>query len=159
MRRNQCGVHPGGPIFLCLSADGAAAAGSLGDGGMNVTGTLAQPRLPAIRLAVHAKRVTGGVGPIVVTQLRGSIPPGTYGAVIRAGHFTRAAVPEASRPDRNAIKLVDGPELAGLALVPCRWGELDQAAQQHNGSATVHMADQQPEQPAAGLALIFGRLR
>ena len=86
--------------------------GFLGDGGMDVTGTLAQSGLPAVRLAVQAKRVTGGVGLSVVTQLRGSIPPGTYGIVITAGHFTRAAITEASRPDRNAIRLVDGPELA-----------------------------------------------
>jgi predicted Mrr-cat superfamily restriction endonuclease len=91
---------------------GAAAAGSLGDGGMDVTGTLAQAGLPAVRLAVQAKRVSGGVGPNVVTQLRGSIPPGTYGIVITTGHFTRAAIAEASRADRNTIKLVDGPELA-----------------------------------------------
>ena len=61
---------------------------------------------------MQAKRVTGGVGPNVVTQLRGSIPPGTYGIVITTGHFTRAAITEAGRADRNAIKLVDGPELA-----------------------------------------------
>ena len=91
---------------------GAATAGSLGDGGMDVTGTLAQAGLPAVRLAVQAKRVTGGVGPNVVTQLRGSIPPGTYGIVITTGHFTRAAIAEADRADRNTIKLVDGPELA-----------------------------------------------
>ena len=91
---------------------GAAAAGSLGDGGMDVTGTLAQAGLPAVRLAVQAKRVTGGVGPSVVTQLRGSIPPGTYGIVITTGHFTRAAIAEAGRADRNTIKLVEGPELA-----------------------------------------------
>jgi restriction system protein len=91
---------------------GAATAGSLGDGGMDVTGTLAQVGLPAVRLAVQAKRLTGGVGPNVVTQLRGSIPPGTYGIVITTGHFTRAAIAEASRADRNAVKLVDGPELA-----------------------------------------------
>jgi restriction endonuclease Mrr len=48
----------------------------------------------------------------VVTQLRGSIPPGTYRIVITTGHFTRAAITEASRPDRNTIELVDGPELA-----------------------------------------------
>jgi hypothetical protein len=91
---------------------GAAAAGALGDGGTDVTGTLAQAGLPAVRLAVQAKRVAGGVGPHVVTQLRGSIPPGTYGIVITTGHFTRAAIAEAGRADRNAIKLVDGPELA-----------------------------------------------
>jgi restriction endonuclease Mrr len=79
---------------------------------MDVAGTLAQAGLPAVRLAVQAKRVAGGVGPNVVTQLRGCIAPGTYGIVITAGHFTRAAIAEVGRTDRNAIKLVDGPELA-----------------------------------------------
>jgi predicted Mrr-cat superfamily restriction endonuclease len=91
---------------------GAATAGSLGDQGIDVIGTLTQPGLPLVRLAVQAKRVTGGVGPSVVTQLRGSIPPGAYGIIITTGHFTRAAIAEADRTDRNEIKLVDGPELA-----------------------------------------------
>ena len=95
---------------------GAATAGSLGDGGMDVTGTLAQAGLPAVRLAVQAKRITGGVGPNVVTQLRGSIPPGTYGIVITTGHFTRTAITEADRAGRTPIKLVDGPELAHVLV-------------------------------------------
>ena len=49
----------------------------------------------------------------MVTQLGGSIPPGTYGIVVTTGHFTRAAaITEAGRADRNASRLVDGPELA-----------------------------------------------
>src|SRR6266851_1091624 len=95
---------------------GASTAGSLGDGGIDVTGTLAQPGLPAIRLAVQATRTSGGVGPGVVAQLRGRIPPGTYGMVITTGHFTRAAIAEAERPDRDQIKLVDGPELAHVLV-------------------------------------------
>jgi Restriction endonuclease len=95
---------------------GAATAGSLGDQGIDVTGTLVRPGLPAIQLAVQAKRVTGGVGPPVVTQLRGSIPPGTYGIIITTGHFTRAAIAEADRADRNRIRLVDGPELAHVLV-------------------------------------------
>jgi predicted Mrr-cat superfamily restriction endonuclease len=95
---------------------GAATAGSLGDGGMDVTGTLARAGLPAVRLAVQAKRVAGGIGPKVVTQLRGSIAPGTYGIVITTGHFTRAAITEAHRMDRDTIKLVDGPELAHVLV-------------------------------------------
>ncbi len=95
---------------------GAAATGSLGDQGIDVIGTLARPGLPAVRLAVQAKRVAGGVGPSVVTQLRGSIPPGAYGIIITTGHFTRAAITEADRPDRNRIKLVDGSELAEVLV-------------------------------------------
>jgi predicted Mrr-cat superfamily restriction endonuclease len=95
---------------------GAAMAGSLGDKGIDVIGTLARPGLPAVRLAVQAKRVTGGVGPSVVTQLRGSVPPGTYGVIITTGHFTRASITEADRADRDRIKLVDGPELAQVLV-------------------------------------------
>ena len=86
---NTCAVYPP-PRFeeLCalylrvlgcedVKVVGAATAGSLGDRGMDVTGTLAQAGLPAVRLAVQAKRIIGRVGPNVVTQLRGSIPPGT----------------------------------------------------------------------------------
>jgi hypothetical protein len=91
---------------------GAATAGSLGDGGIDVTGTLARPGLPAVRLAAQAKRTGAGIGPSVVTQLRGSLPPGVYGIVITTGHFTQAAITEANLPDRTGIKLVDGLELA-----------------------------------------------
>lgn len=93
---------------------GAATAGSLGDGGIDVTGTLDLPGLPLVRLAVQAKRVTGGVGPNVVTQLRGSVGPGTQPMVITTGHFTKAAREEAKRPDRPAVRLVDGLELASV---------------------------------------------
>lgn len=91
---------------------GAATAGSLGDGGIDVTGTLNLPGLPPVRLAVQAKRVAGGVPPNVVTQLRGSVGPGTQPMVITTGHFTRAAREEAMRPGRPPVRLVDGLELA-----------------------------------------------
>lgn len=70
--------------------------GSLGDGSMDVTDTPAQAGLPTARLAVQAERVTRGVGPMWVIQIRGSIPSGTYGIVITTGHFTRAAIAEAA---------------------------------------------------------------
>jgi predicted Mrr-cat superfamily restriction endonuclease len=91
---------------------GAATAGSLGDGGIDVMGTLDQPGLPLVRLAVQAKRTSGGVGPNVVTQLRGSVGPGTQPMVITTGHFTKAAREEARRSDRPGVRLVDGLELA-----------------------------------------------
>jgi restriction endonuclease Mrr len=107
-----CGVYL--QVLGCEDAVviGAATAGSLGDGGVDVTGTLDLPGLPPVRLAVQAKRVTGGVGPHVVTQLRGSVGPGTQPMVITTGHFTKAARKEAIRPDRPAVRLVDGLELA-----------------------------------------------
>jgi hypothetical protein len=91
---------------------GAATAGSLGDGGIDVTGTLNLPGLPPVLLAVQAKRTRGGVGPRVVTQLRGSVGPGTQPMVITTGHFTKAARVEATRSDRPPVRLVDGLELA-----------------------------------------------
>jgi len=100
-----------------VSVVGAATKGSLGDGGIDVTGTLNRPGLPAIRLDVQAKCTSGGVGPQVITQLRGSIGPGSYGMVITTGHFTKSAREESSRLDRSSIRLVDGPELAHVLAV------------------------------------------
>lgn len=91
---------------------GAATQGSLGDGGVDIRGTLELPGLPPVKLAVQAKRVAGGVGPNVITQLRGSVGPGTQPMVITTGHFTKSAREEAQRPDRPAVRLVDGIELA-----------------------------------------------
>lgn len=82
---------------LNLDAARIVEHGSLGDQGIDVIGTLARPGPPAVRLAVQAKRVAGGVGPSVVTKLRRSIPPGAYGVIITTGHFTRAAIAEADR--------------------------------------------------------------
>ena len=95
---------------------GAATSGSLGDGGIDVTARLHQAGLPEVPLAVQAKNVGGGVGPSVVTQLRGSLPAGAYGMIITTGHFTRSAAHEAARTDRTQIRLVDGLELAKLLV-------------------------------------------
>src|SRR5690348_6044380 len=96
---------------------GAATAGTLGDKGIDIVGTLARAGLPAVRLAVQAKRVTGAVGPSLVRQLRGSLAPGTYGIIITTGYFTQAAAAaEADRTDVSRIKLVDGTELARVLV-------------------------------------------
>ena len=56
---------------------------------------------------------TGGVVPSVVTQLRGSIPPGTYGIVSPQGtHQGSNRRGQPRRPEHD--QLVDGPELADV---------------------------------------------
>jgi restriction system protein len=87
-------------------------AGTLGDGGIDVTGVLDRDGLPAVRVRVQAKNQVAGVGPSTITQLRGSLSPGTYGMVITTAHFTKAAMEEANRPDLAHIRMVDGKELA-----------------------------------------------
>jgi predicted Mrr-cat superfamily restriction endonuclease len=91
---------------------GAVTAGTLGDGGIDVTGVLDRDGLPAVRVRVQAKNQVAGVGPSTITQLRGSLSPGTYGMVITTAHFTKAAMEEANRPDLAHIRMVDGKELA-----------------------------------------------
>ena len=85
---------------------GAATAGSLGDGGIDVTGTLSLPGLPPVQLRGTSERVSGGVGPSVVTQLRGSVGPGAaadgdhngalYQGCARGGHPTETDRPSVS---------------------------------------------------------------
>jgi restriction endonuclease Mrr len=54
--------------------------------------------------------------PPLPSALQGSVPPGTYGIIITTGHFTRAAIAEADRADRDRIKLVNGSELAQVLV-------------------------------------------
>ncbi len=113
--------HVCGAYLEALGCDqvivvGAATSKGLGDGGIDVTGVLSQPGLPPIPLKAQAKNQQAGVGPSVVTQMRGSIGPGTHGLVITTSHFTKAAREEAEKPGLTAIHLVDGAELVRVLV-------------------------------------------
>jgi len=48
--------------------------------------------------------------------LRGSLEPRALGAVITTGNYARTAVVESERPHMLPISLVDGQQLAAVAL-------------------------------------------
>ncbi|SRR5712692_7109044 len=65
---------------------------------------------------VQAKRWLHSVGRKEVAELRGSLQPFARGAVVTTGHFSKAAINEASEEGKNPIALVDGFRLSKVVL-------------------------------------------
>jgi HJR/Mrr/RecB family endonuclease len=65
---------------------------------------------------VQAKRWLHSVGRKEVAELRGSLQPFARGAVVTTGHFSKAAIIEASEVGKNPIALVDGFRLSRVVL-------------------------------------------
>lgn len=88
------------------------------DGGIDVnarTGTRLWV-LENTMLQVQARRWLHSVGRKEVAELRGSLQPFARGAVVTTGHFSKAAVKEASEEGKNPIVLVDGFSLSQVVL-------------------------------------------
>src|SRR5271157_1205841 len=65
---------------------------------------------------VQAKRWLHSVGRKEVAELRGSLQPFARGAVVTTGHFSKAAINEASEEGKNPIALVDGVKLSKIVI-------------------------------------------
>jgi Restriction endonuclease len=65
---------------------------------------------------VQAKRWLHSVGRKEVAELRGSLQPFAKGAVVTTGHFSKAAINEASEEGKNPIALIDGFKLSTVVL-------------------------------------------
>jgi HJR/Mrr/RecB family endonuclease len=65
---------------------------------------------------VQAKRWLHSVGRKEVAELRGSLQPFAKGTVVTTGHFSKAAINEASEEGKNPIALVDGFRLSKVVL-------------------------------------------
>jgi hypothetical protein len=65
---------------------------------------------------VQAKRWLHSVGRKEVAELRGSLQPFAKGAVITTGHFSKAALNEASADGKSPIALIDGFRLSRVVI-------------------------------------------
>jgi hypothetical protein len=65
---------------------------------------------------VQAKRWLHSVGRKEVAELRGSLQPFARGAVLTTGHFSKAAINEASEAGKTPIALIDGFRLSQVVL-------------------------------------------
>ena len=88
------------------------------DGGVDVNAT-AGGRIWIFEntlVQIQAKRWLHSVGRKEVAELRGSLQPFARGAVVTTGHFSKAAISEASEEGKNPIALVDGFRLSQVVL-------------------------------------------
>jgi restriction system protein len=95
---------------------GAATAGTLGDGGVDVRGTMRVIGLPPIRVAVQAKQEKAAIQRDIVQKLRGALLVGEYGLLITSGRFSRGAIEDATAPGKMPIAVIDGERLADEML-------------------------------------------
>jgi len=65
---------------------------------------------------VQAKRWLHSVGRKEVAELRGCLQPFARGAVVTTGHFSKAAIKEASENGKNPIVLIDGFRLSRVVI-------------------------------------------
>lgn len=88
----------------------------VGDGGIDVRGTLAVEESIRIRMAVQVKRwgPKNRVPAPVVQQVRGSLGAHEQGLIITTSGFSHGARKEADRRDRAPIALMEGEQLVAL---------------------------------------------
>jgi restriction system protein len=99
----------------------------VGDGGIDVVGTLDAEGLARVLLRVQVKRTKTNVGIETVLKTRGALAVDEQGAIITLGDFTDKARAEAEADNKKTIVLVDGETFVELLLD--RWAELDESAQ------------------------------
>jgi hypothetical protein len=88
------------------------------DGGIDVIAKAGRWMWPVRNLEVQlqAKRWMHTVGRREVAELRGSLRPHSYGAVVTTSHFSKAALLEANESGKKPIVLVDGMSFAEIVL-------------------------------------------
>jgi len=110
--------------LLNLMGFEAATTQLVGDGGVDVIGTISAVGLAQVTLKVQAKRVSGSIGNKEILQLRGTLGVDEHGTLITTSFFTKPAREEAEAEGKKPIQLVEGEELVEMILN--YYGELDQ---------------------------------
>jgi restriction system protein len=111
--------------FAAIGYDSEATQ-YVGDGGIDVVGTLDAEGLAQILLRVQVKRTRQNVGIETVLKTRGALAVDEQGAIVSLGSFTAQAQMEAQAPGKKTIVLVDGDTFAEMLLA--RWVDLTEDA-------------------------------
>jgi hypothetical protein len=88
------------------------------DGGVDIIAQMPVTVWPIAGQIIHlqVKRWQRSVGRREVAQLRGSLVPRALGAMVTTGNYAKTAILEAERPHMLPISLIDGHQLAAVAI-------------------------------------------
>jgi HJR/Mrr/RecB family endonuclease len=88
------------------------------DGGVDIVARMPLTVWPIAGQIIHlqVKRWQRSVGRREVAQLRGSLVPRALGAMVTTGNYARTAIVESERPHLLPISLIDGHQLASVAI-------------------------------------------
>lgn len=103
----------------------------VGDGGIDVAGTLNAEGLAEVLLRVQVKRTKANVGIETVLKTRGALAVDEQGAIVSLGGFTPPAQAEAEAAGKKTIILVDGRSFVEMVLD--HWEDLEPTTQQMLG--------------------------
>ena len=92
------------------------SASKIGDGGIDVRGTLLIGDVIRTRMAVQVKRWKKNVQAPVVQQVRGSLEVHEQGLIITTSDFSRGAREEATKPNATPVALMNGEQLVVLLV-------------------------------------------
>ena len=90
----------------------------IGDGGIDVRGTLVVGDVVRIKMAVQVKKwkIKNNIQSPVVQQVRGSLGAHEQGLIITTSDFSSGAVKEAAQADKTPIALMNGEQLVMLLM-------------------------------------------
>jgi restriction endonuclease Mrr len=88
------------------------------DGGIDINAKPNPNSWPIRQLLIQlqAKRWLHTVGRKEVAELRGSLKPHSSGCIVTTGYFSQSAITESNDQGKVPIELVDGYELASIAI-------------------------------------------
>ena len=92
------------------------SASKIGDGGIDVRGTLLIGDVIRTRMAVQVKRWKKNVQAPIVQQVRGSLEVHEQGLIITTSDFSRGAREEATKPNATPVALMNGEQLVVLLV-------------------------------------------
>ena len=92
------------------------SASKIGDGGIDVRGTLLIGDVIRTRMAVQVKRWKKNVPAPIVQQVRGSLEVHEQGLIITTSDFSKGAREEATKPNATPVALMNGEQLVVLLV-------------------------------------------
>lgn len=103
-----------GRLLVAIGFEDVTVTEYQGDGGIDVRATLVVGDVIRTQMAVQVKRWKANVQAPTVQQVRGSLGAHERGLIISTSRFSKGAIEEAERPDRDPVALMDGDQLVGL---------------------------------------------
>jgi restriction system protein len=104
-----------GEVLTALGFD-TSVTKPIGDGGVDVRGTLVVGDVIRTRMAVQVKRHRQNIQSPVIQQMRGSLGAHEQGLIITTSDFSAGARAEAERPDATPIALMNGEQFVKLMI-------------------------------------------
>ena len=92
------------------------SASKVGDGGIDIRGTLFVGDVIRTRMAVQVKKWKKNVQRPVVQQVRGSLGAHEQGLIVTTSNFSKGAYEEANRKDATPVALMNGEQLVALLV-------------------------------------------